>query len=377
LGGWWIGGTVALVVIAGIAAALALGRPTLRETAVQAEAAGHWQAALDAWRAINQSNHADGRSLLGEASAALALGRAGQAERALERTSREAPSHPEPWLLWLELLRLEDRPLDARRVGEAALAAVPPESKREVLKALTLALLADAPDDLARETLKRWIAADPTDLDARAALLRRVAGDPRPDDPSARDRAAEAAELLAGSPDHLSIREALVLALAEAGDPDRGRAVLDSWPKTQHDARYHRLRGRWHLIYDHPRDPKAAAESFRRALTPLPFDWRTHYGLTRALSASGLKAEAAREVEIVSRLHEILDPTPLGRRIDADLAHLDSPSSRVDLADLCERVGLVDLAAAWRLDASAPVNSSLPSGFTPLLPPSAKPRPGR
>jgi tetratricopeptide (TPR) repeat protein len=375
--GRWIGATVGLVMLTGVAASWILSRPTLRQTAIQAEKDGHWPAALSAWREINQTEAVSARSLLGEASAALALGRAGQAERVLQRATRIAPANPEAWLLWLEILRLEDRPLEARRVGEAALSVVPPESQREVLKALTLALLADAPDDLARDTLKRWIASDPADPEARVAWLRRVAADPRPDDPSAAARAAELSALLDRDPNHAAVREALVITLAEAGDPVRGRVILDAWPKLERDARYDRLVGRWNLDYDRPNRPSAAAESFRRALIDLPHDWRTHYGLARALSANGQDAESRREADLVARLRETLEPTALGRRLDDDFARLDSPDARRDLAALCDHVGLVDLAAVWRRDAEFSSSPALPSGVAPLVPSHAGHRPGR
>src|SRR5690606_27517588 len=117
-------------------------------------------------------------------------------------------------------------PFEAKAIGWQAYEAVRPEGRREVVKALTLALLAEAPDDHARRTLRRWIEADPDDLDARVALYHRMADDPRADDPDADERAEALAALLARQPEHIGAREALVLALAESGQPDRGRDVL-------------------------------------------------------------------------------------------------------------------------------------------------------
>src|SRR4051812_37621551 len=73
--------------LAGVAAAIWLAWPEaparLRPRAEAASRAGDWNAALEAWRALNRTAHADGRSHLGEARALLELGRAAQAERAL------------------------------------------------------------------------------------------------------------------------------------------------------------------------------------------------------------------------------------------------------------------------------------------------------
>jgi thioredoxin-like negative regulator of GroEL len=358
------GAALGLVVAA--AALWAWGRESPGGLAARAEAAARredWPAALAHWRALNRTLRADARSWFGEARACLALGRAAQAERALERATALAPAEAEPWLLRLELLRLEDRPLDALRVGWSAYDAVPPASRREVLSALTLALLADAPAVIARQTLDRWIAADPSDLDARVARIaldRRLADQPRaPGDPARAARVAELTELLRRDPGHSGVREALIGALADVGDAAAGRAALDAWPAVARDARYDRLRGRWDLDFDHR--PGRAVEGLRRALAELPHDWKTRYRLARALQALDRPAEARAEADSVARLREALDPDRLGPRLDTDLARLDDPRSRLDLAALCDRVGLSRLADAWRRDAAAgpsPVGAS-------------------
>ena len=77
-------------------------------------------------------------SHLGEARACLALGRAAQAELSLHRAIRLDPSDPEPWRLLLEILRVEDRTLEAQRLGWEAYDQVSPEARRELLRELTL-----------------------------------------------------------------------------------------------------------------------------------------------------------------------------------------------------------------------------------------------
>ncbi len=298
-----------------------------------------------------------------EAREALSAGQAARAERALIRETKFDPTDPEPWLLRLEMLRVEDRQTEAQAVGWQAHAAVRGPSRRKILRAMTLALLADTPEDIARETLARWVDADPTDLDARVAQLQRIATSPRAGDPDRASRVASLSGILTAHPDHLSAREALVLALADAGDPDRGRAVLDDWPSELRDARYHRLKGRWSLEYEH-RYPEAI-ESFTKALADLPHDWRTHARLARALRDANRDAEAKRAAAVVERLRDALDPVALGKRLDADLAALDAPQSRLDLADLCDRVGLTRLAEAWRRDASE-ITAPIGDGIDPL-----------
>jgi len=280
---------------------------------------------------------------------ALKMGEAAKAEQLLARASDMAPSDPGPWLLRLELLRVEDRQIEAQRVGWEAYRAVRGPTRRAVLRAITLAMLADTPDDLARDTLARWIAADPTDIDARVALIQRIAAQPRSGDLDRPARVDALTKLVAEHPDHIAAREAIVLALADSGEIDRGRSVLKAWPEASRDARYHRLAGRWDLEYDH--QPARAVESFREALKELPHDWRTRYRLARALRNAGHEDEAKTAARDVEKLREALDPVALGRRLDHDLATLEDPKSGLDLADLCARAGLAKLAEAWTQDA--------------------------
>jgi thioredoxin-like negative regulator of GroEL len=337
------------------AATLASTRNDPARLVARAEAAaraGDWEAALAAWRAVNQSRRAAAASLLGEARACLHLDRAAQALQALDRAIAARPAEPEPWLLKLGVLHVEDRIVEAQRIGWQAFNAVPPASRQEVLRAWTLALLADTPDDLARQTLQRWIAADPADDDARAALLARMATMPRPSDTDRTTRIATLTTILARNPQHVAAREALVAALADAGEPDRGRAVLEAWPAAARDARYLRLKGRWDLEYDH--QPARAVAAFQRALAELPHDWKTHYRLARALKILGRLDDARAEAATVARLRETLAPDPLGQRLARAFSHLDDPQSRLDLAHLCAQVGLTRLADAWRSAAAQP-----------------------
>jgi Tfp pilus assembly protein PilF len=323
----------------------------LLERAEEATRARDWPKALAAWKDYNRAGGATARTLLAEARADLALDRAADAGRALERVSALDPHLLEAWRIRLDRLRVLDRPLEALRLGQAAGSAVGPESARAILATVTLAALAELPDDEARERLGRWIAADPADLDAKVARLARIAANVHDGDPDRATRIAELTEILGRDPGHVPAREALVVALADAGEVGRGRDVLEGWPESARDARFDRLRGRWDLDYDH--NPARAAESFARALVDLPHDWKSHYGLARAYRALGRDQDARSEAEAVARLRERLDPGPLGPRLAGDLARLDDPRALLDLAALCEGVGLANLAESWRREALA------------------------
>ena len=73
--------------------------------------------ALRYWQAINATKAATSLTHLGEARACLALGRAAQAENSLKRAIDADPSDPEAWRLLLQILRVEDRSIDALRIG--------------------------------------------------------------------------------------------------------------------------------------------------------------------------------------------------------------------------------------------------------------------
>jgi tetratricopeptide (TPR) repeat protein len=359
-----------IVVVAAVLLALALiawfaaiTPARLRAQAEAATQAADWSAALKFWRAFNATSGASAESFKQEARACLTLGLAAQAERSLRLATTAKPADPEAWRLLLEILRVEDRALDAQTLGWHAYDSVPPTDRQALLKQLTLALLTDVPDDVARATLTRWIKADPNDIDARVALSARIAAQPRASDPERDTRLAELESIINTHPNHIAAREALVNALFDAGEPARAGALLNSWLESSRDARYWRLQGRY--LLDHAKQPELAAQALQNALSALPQDWRSWYRLARALRASkhpnGSDLLAA---QTVARIRETLDPITLVPRLDAAFDHLDQSTAVLDLAALCDRVGLSKLAAAWRAQVGA--NSTLiPNSATP------------
>jgi tetratricopeptide (TPR) repeat protein len=324
-------------------------REKSRSLAEAAARSGDWDRALKIWRELNASGAANGISHLGESRAALALGRAFQSEQALRRSVLADPENIEPWQLLLQILRVEDRTLDASRTGWEAYDRVRPDSRPAVLRELTLALLAELPDDDVRRTLRRWMDADTSDLDARIALIERTGIQPQAADPDREVLLEELERIVAGHPDHVKARETLVAALADAGEPERGRAILGDWPSNARDSRYWRLRGRWDLEYDN--QPEAAAAAFQTVLKEMPQDWRTWYRLARALRILGREQESRQAAETVSRIRGALDPLALRPLLDESLGHLSEPAALEEIAGLCKRVGLARLGEAWQREA--------------------------
>jgi len=318
----------------------------LQNRAESAARAGNWVAALANWRAVNATGSASSATYLSEARACLALGRAAQAERSLRQAIAADPSDLAPWRLLLKILRVEDRTFEAEQMSWRAYVQIRPNARPQLLRELTLSLLADLPDEILRTTLKRWVEADRTDVNAQVALWQRIVASPRAADPDRPTLLAALDSLLSSYPDHVGAREALVAALADAGEPERGRALLDGWPEATRDARYWRLRGRWNLEYD--RRPDQAVAAFQTALAAFPQDWRSWYRLARAQRMLGRDNDGRQAAESVSRIREILDPLTLGPRLDAAVNHLADPAALEDLANLCDQASLKRLADAWR-----------------------------
>ncbi len=145
-------------------------------------------------------------------------------------------------------------------------------------------------------------------------------------------------------------------ALADAGEPEAGRKLLETWPLEQRDGRFWRLRGRWDLEHDHR--PDQAVTALQAALVDFPQDWRIHYRLARALQRVNRPEEARREAETVGRIRELLDPLTLGPKLDAAFSHRDEPAAFQTLANLCARAGLTRLAGVWRTAGTPSVGRS-------------------
>jgi predicted Zn-dependent protease len=318
--------------------------------AEEAARTGNWRAAQGYWREINSTSSATSASHLGEARSCLALGQAAQAERSLRRAIVADPSEPDGWRLLLQIFQVEDRTIDALRLGWQAHHQVSPQARRELLWQLTLTILTDLlPDEKIRTTLQRWVEADGNDVNAATALLQRIAAQPRAGDPDRPSLLARLKDLVAKYPNHPGVREALVTVLADSGQPDQGRLVLDAWPNLQRDARYWRLYGRWELDYEHR--PQQAVEAFQTALKELPQDWRSWYRLARALHSLHRQNESHQATETVRRIREVIDPLVLGPRLNVAFDHLDDPHALADLAALCNQVGLTQLTSAWLTEA--------------------------
>ena len=190
------------------------------------------------------------------------------------------------------------------------------------------------------------------DLDARIALIERIGNQPRAADPDRMALLAELDSIVASHPDHITAREVLVTALADAGEPERGRAVLNEWPTNARDSRYWRLRGRWDLEYDNR--PDEAATAFRTVLAELPQDWRLLVPASpRACVFSDAKKRAARPLLRSAESVVPLIRFFLGPRLDAAFSDLDKPAALEDLAGLCTRAGLPRLGEAWHQEAQS------------------------
>ena len=339
-------GGIAILTLLALIAWLASDTPTLLRN--QAEAAarnGNWNAALGYWRKINATTAA--RSSSSWEKLELAWHLVEQVRLNTVYVKQSAPVtliwspgnfYSKSYSLRIAFSKFNvwaGKPTDYIR----------PDARRELLRTLTVGLLADRPDEDIRATLRRWVDADPDDVNAQVALWQRMLLQPRATDPDRPSILAALEVLLANHSSHLNAREALITALGDAGEADRGRVLLDSWPESMHDARYWRLQGRWYLEYDHR--PQQSVIALQTALVDLPQDWRSWYRLARALHMLGRDTESQQAAEVVSRIREVLDPLVLEPRLHAAFGHVVDPTAVHDVAALCRGAGLSRLAMAW------------------------------
>src|SRR5438874_9788112 len=128
-----VGGLAVVLVLALIGGLIPESPARLHARAESAARAGDWATALRSWRVLNATGAARGATHLAEARACLALGRAAQAERSLRRAIDVDAADPEPWRPLREILRVEDRTLEARQVGWQAYTQARPGARRALL----------------------------------------------------------------------------------------------------------------------------------------------------------------------------------------------------------------------------------------------------
>ena len=206
---WLLIGLVGLLLVSAITAILWLTSESPTRLLERAEAASQdhsWHTALRYWRAVNNTKAAGSTTYLGEAKVCLALGYAHQAERNLRQAIAADQANAEAWRLLLEILRVEERIVEAQALGWEAYNRLHDRSRRDLLRELTLGALAEFPDELARTTLQRWVDADQADIDARVALIERIATQPRASDPSRPALLAQVERILTGHPEHIGAR---------------------------------------------------------------------------------------------------------------------------------------------------------------------------
>lgn len=333
-------------------------RPSnLRRKAIASFNAGRSREAAEQLRIYNQTDNATVESLREEARAWLSANRARDAEKTLVQAIKQYHTDPLLRLMLLEIQRVEDRIVETIIQGDQALKEVDPQDRILVLRGLTITLLDTIPEERAREKLKIWIQADPEDNQAEVALLKRMASDPMAGDIDRPTRIARLKLIIQKNPSFEQAYEAIAIELAASGLIDEGRSILDQWPDNKRDARYNRLKGRWELEFNN--HPDRAVPLFERVVAQIPHDKTSWFRLSRAYKSIGRERESQLAAERVAQLVEILDPRTLSPRLTRDFERLDDPESKLDLAEICEKAGLVKLAKAWREEAAIPRHDSL------------------
>jgi Flp pilus assembly protein TadD len=195
--------------------------------------------------------------------------------------------------------------------------------------------------------LRRFAAADPTDWESRRALAveEQVAG--RPDEA---DR--QIAACLRARPDDPWVWRSRLAILHLRGDRDALSAALRRLPRSaDSDPEVWKYRG-LSLLADGAAD--AAAVAFRRAVALNPSEPEYAYHLGMAEQRQGLRDQSALNLLCSRRLREDLRQLDDAYHAYAAVAARDRPDdpdrapAAERIASLCERLGWVRDAAAWR-----------------------------
>lgn len=211
--------------------------------------------------------------------------------------------------------------------------------------------------DIARD-LQSYVDTDPEDRQSRLALAEILI-----DQTGQADRVSKLLDALPPTDlDALALRVGLAFHL---GRMDEVQALLDRGPKDHPGlARY---RGRLAMLR---KDPGAAAEQYRVALSAEPYDRVSAFDLGQALSLKGDKAGADVFLSRAKRLNELYNLVMRVRRPD-------KANQAPDLAELgaaCEAAGLAEEARHWYALAVSgdPLNSAAQQALFRLRSPTAQ-----
>jgi tetratricopeptide (TPR) repeat protein len=198
--------------------------------------------------------------------------------------------------------------------------------------------------DVARD-LQSFVDADPKDRHSRLALAEILLDQPGED-----ERVSRLLDAFPSTdPEALAIRVGLALHL---GRVEEARSLLERAPKDHPGlARY---RGRLAMLR---KDPGAAVEQYRIALSAEPYDRVSTFDLGQALAVKGDKAGADVYLTRAKRLNELYNLVMIVRSPERE-------NRAPDLAKLgasCEAAGLVEEASHWYALAidSDPLNTSV------------------
>ncbi len=253
-----------------------------------------------------QADHLDG--LRGLAAIAYDLGQMIEAIEFLRRVAELDPADSRPHrLIGLIYKDMAQDPLAEEAYREALRRGLPPEVER--------AVRVEVAEVCARQA-------------KFAEGLAVLDGGPPSDDPAAGVARAECLRGLGRQP--------------QAAD------VLDAALARQPTAALYRLRGQ---VYEDQARPADARRCYERAIELAPTDRQAHFLLGQVLAGSGHAGDAARAFARAEELRKDLDRISALSR-EAMQKPWD-PVVRLELAELCDRLGKPQLAAMWRKAAAA------------------------
>lgn len=240
----------------------------------------------------------------------------------------------------------------ARDVLWRAYDTAAPHEKSGVLLMRLRAELERVPHEEAVQTLRRYVAADPTDWESRRALAleEQIAGQP-----AAADR--EIAATLAARPDDPRAWRTKLEILHLRGDAKGLSEALKHLPKgADKDPEIWKFRGLESLQANHA---EAALQAFKKASELQPSEPEYAYLVGTTAARLGQKDDAAREIRRSQRLRDDFQQLHEAFAKYQELASRSSPGPDLDsaatrLAELCTRLGWQREAEAWKKTLAPP-----------------------
>ena len=285
------------------------------------------------------------KDLVDWATTALRADRPMQALNILNIWKKKNPENPNGWLLLLDIYRILGQSEEILKVFNELKPYRNVSLSAAVLAKVTLGLITDIDPQEVRSRLESWVRTEQNHASAASALLQRYLDNPLADDPNRDEQLQMGRDLVKRFPESMEARLVLFELFMTSGLSAEASELLQNWPESGRDRiAYYRLTGRF--LQDFREDHQSAALAFQKALSQMPYDWKTRYRLARAYKATGREFESRSESVLMLKMRERLEPAVLEPQLNQAFPQ-GQPPVPYQLIALLKDLELLELAEAW------------------------------